>query len=90
MPDGSAAAECTRQRVPREPTSAELARRFIEAALDAAKASPHIAMPGDVASSALGLVGAKLAMAAKENICMRRWLARETESMNRQIRGKQS
>lgn len=75
----------TGQDVPREPTSAELARRFVEAALDAANSHPHIDMPNDVAKAALGLISGRLACAAEENHWMRGWLARETESLNRQL-----
>lgn len=68
---------------PREPSSQELSRQFIQAALDAAGHMPGIT---DRAQAALGLIGARLAIAGEENNWMRVWMARETESLEMQLR----
>lgn len=69
--------DITSQSVPREPSSAELVRRIVSAALDVARESgvdnPHEAV--------LGMLGCRLAIAAENNNWVREWLAEQAEEI---------
>ena len=72
--------------VPREPSSQDLAHRFVRTALDAAGHMPGI---NDRAQAALGLIQTKLAIAGENNNWIRDWLARETKRLDDQLRLKE-